>query len=305
MSSFPGVFLFKTVQGQGPNAPVISASFGINPWGSCYFVHASLGNDTNNGLTPGSPLATLDRALVLAVAGDTIIVAEGYTETLTAVKTISTAGLKIIGLGSRTRRPTLTVNAAADGISLAAAGITFDGFHFAAPGTDEATAMINVAAAGCAIRNITGIGSGSSKNFVDCITLASGADDLLIENVRLWNTNTAVNSFLSIEAAIARLTILNFFAFGDVATAGIIDGAAATQMYWRGVTVGVVGTTKPAATLDSNPTGLIENSRFSGTHATLATNAALGNAIRLFDVLVLEETDGSKQGAQIPAVDTE
>lgn len=305
MSNFP--FLFKAVQGQGPNAPIISASAGISPWGQPYFVHPTLGSDTGyDGKTAQTPVATLDKAITLASAGDTIFLDESYTETLTAVKTVSKAGLKIIGLGdSPTRKPTFTVNAAADGFSLEAAGIHLENIRFAAPGTDAATAMINVGAAGCVIRNVDGIGSGASKNFVDCITIAAGADDLLIEGVKLWNTNTAVNSFLSIEAAVARLRIINFFAFGDVATAGIIDADTATQMYWKNVVVGVVGTTKPAATLDSNPTGLIENSRFSGTHATLATNAALGNAIRLFDVLVLEETDGSKQGAQIPAVDTE
>src|SRR5690606_32604769 len=119
------------------------------------------------------------------------------------------------------------------------------------------------------------------------------------------NTTVAVNSFVSIEAAVARFRFFNSFMFGDVATAGIIDAATATQMHWSGVTVGVVGTSKPAATLDSNPTGLIERCNFSGTVTTLASNAALGTGIRLFDVKVLEETGGAAQGALIPAVDSD
>lgn len=257
----------------------------------------------NNGKS--SIYNSLDAAIAACTAsvGDVIYVSEGYTETITAAKSIATAGIAIIGLGIGLSRPTLTVNAAVDGISLDAANILFENFHFAAPATDAATAMINVTKAGCSIRDITGIGSGGSENFVDCITIATGADDLTIDGVSFRNTTVAVNSFLSIEAAVARLTIKNFFAFGDVATAGIIDGATATQILLQDVVVGTVGTTKPAATLDSNPTGMAVRCSFAGTSTTLADNAALGTGLRLFDVKVLEETDGSAQGALIPAVD--
>ena len=251
--------------------------------------------------------STISDALTNCVAsrGDVILVLPGYAETLTAALTVSKAGVSIIGLGNGSLKPQITVNGTVDGLNITGANVLVDNVHFTAPETDEATAMVNVAAANVTLRNISGIGSKTSKNFVDCITLASGADDLTLENVKLNNSVVAVNSFLSIEAAVARMKIRGFRAFGDVATAGIIDAAAATQIDWEDVVVGVVGTTKPAATLDSNPTGIINRARFAGTHGTLATNANLGNAIRLFDVLVLEETDGSKQGAQIPAVDVD
>lgn len=241
----------------------------------------------------------------VASRGDVILVLPGYTETLTAALAVSKAGVSIIGLGNGSLKPQITVNAAVDGLNITGANVLAENIHFAAPETDDATAMVNVAAANVTLRNISGIGSKTSKNFVDCITVASGADDLSLENIKINNSVVAVNSFLSIEAAVARMKIRGFRAFGDVATAGIIDAAAATQIDWEDVVVGVVGSSKPAATLDSNPTGLINRARFSGTSTTLATNANLGNAVRLFDVLVLEETDGSKQGAQIPAVDSD
>lgn len=250
---------------------------------------------------------SLSSAIAAASAGrgDRIIVAHDYTEAPTAAIAINKAGLSIIGNRVGNLAPTITVTGTVDGFDISAANVTVDGFNFAAPATDEATSMINVSGARCTLRNIKGIGSTTSKNFVDCITIASGADDLTIDGVEFYNSVVAVNSFLSIEAAVARLRVFNFFAFGDVATAGIIDAATATQIHFKNVTVGVVGSSKPAATLDSNPTGLIEDSRFSGTSTTLANNGALGNAIRLFNVLVLEETDGSKQGAAIPAVDVD
>lgn len=251
--------------------------------------------------------SSITSALTQCVAsrGDVVLVLPGYTETLTSALTISKAGVSVIGVGNRGVRPVLTVNGTIDGVNITGAGVRFENFAFAAPGTDDATAMINVAAANVHIKDIYGIGSTTAKNFVDCITVASGADDLFLENIQLHNSVVAVNSFLSIEAAVARLRIKGFFAFGDVATAGVIDAATATQIAWEDVDVAVVGTTKPAATLDSNPTGFIKRANFSGTSTTLATNANLGNAIRLFDVKVLEETNGSAQGALIPAVDVD
>lgn len=286
-----------------------------NPWAKDFYVLSSSSSlfgelsaflsADNDGVTRLHQ--TIASALDACVAsrGDVIHILPGHSETLTAALALDVAGVRLVGYGVGSLKPTITVNGAVDGISVTAANVVLENVHFAAPETDDATAMINVAAAGVTLRNISGIGSKTAKNFVDCITIASGADDLTIEGLDIRNTVVAVNSFISIEAAVARLTLKDVFCFGDVATAGIIDAAAATQMYWDNVNVGVVGSAKPAATLDSNPTGLIKRSNFSGTSTTLATNAALGNAIRLFDVKVLEETNGSAQGALIPAVDTD
>lgn len=301
-----GMFLNAVAYlGTGPYASQIRVIGKPNPFGNTWFVSSVTGSNANAGTGADIPFASLATALAAAAAGDTIVLGPGHAEAPTTAFTISLAGLTIVGIGSGSLKPTITVTGAVDGLNITGANVVIDNIHFAAPATDEATSMINIAAAGVTLSRISGIGSGSSKNFVDCITIASGADDLTINGLKIFNTNTAVNSFISIEAAVARLELLNVFCFGDVATAGIIDAATATQLHFFNVVVGVVGTTKPAATLDSNPTGLIENCKFSGTHATLATNGNLGNATRLFNVWLLEETDGSKQGVQIPAVDVD
>lgn len=250
---------------------------------------------------------TLTSALSACTAsrGDRIHVLPGHTETFTAALAVSVAGVEIIGYGRGTLRPTITVNGAVDGLNITGANVLVENIGFAAPETDEATAMINVAAAGVTLRNIYGIGSKTSKNFVDCITIASGADDLTIEGLRLYNSVVAVNSFISIEAAVARLSLIDVRCFGDVAAGGLIDGAAATHLFMENVRIAVLGTTMPAATLDSNPTGMARNCFFSGTHTTLATNANMGNVLRLDNIKVLEETDGSKSAAIIPAVDVD
>jgi hypothetical protein len=305
MGTAPGLFHSQTVLGEGPFATIIRTFAGISPFGKTWFVDSVNGSDANLGTASNQAFATLAKAVTSASAGDSIIVAPGFTLTLTAALALSKAGLSIVGLGRGTQKPTITVNGAVDGLNITGANVLLDNFHFAAPETDEATAMINVAAAGCVLRNISGIGSQTGKNFVDCLTLAAGADDLFIENLRLFNTTVAVNSFLSIEAAVARLTMRDVHLFGEVVAGGIIDGATATHIDWKRVNVGVTGTSKAAIVLDNNPTGMIDHGRFSGTITTLANNANYGNALRLFDCLVLEETNASAQGALIPAVDAD
>lgn len=309
MGSSPMMFHNQTTLGEGPYATVVRSFSGINPFNAVWFVDTVNGANANGGRTATTAFATLAKALEtgVAAAGDTIVIAPGSTIALTAVVTLTLAGLRIVGVGEGAKKPivTLTPSVACDAFSLEAAGIILQNLHFAAPGTDENTAMVNVAAAGCKLLGLSGIGSQTSKNFVDCITLASGADDVEINGLEIYNTVVAVNSFISIEAAVARPKIFNTFCFGDVVAGGLIDAAKATQIHLFNVVIGVIGTTKPAATLDSNPTGLVENCKFSGTDTTLANNGALGNLVRMFNVWVLEETDGSKQGAQIPAVDAD
>ena len=283
--------------------------------GKVYFVNnstigpegmATASND-NSGESQLEPLSTIAGAVTKAAAsrGDIVYVMPGHAETATAAITLSKAGMRFIGVGHGSLTPTITGNFAGDAVNITGANVWFENFRFGAPLTDAQTSFINVSGANCTIKKIRGIGSVATENVVDCITLASGANYCTIDGVEFFNTVVAVNSFLSIEAAVARLIVKNFFAFGDVAGSGIIDAATATQIYLENVRIGTVGTTKAAATLDSNPTGMVVNCSFAGTSATLADNAALGTGLRLFDVKVLEETDGTAQGALIPAVDAD
>lgn len=271
-----------------------------------------LGNGGSSG-TGGDgsydfPFKTLSAAYTKATAAgfDVIKVFPTHDETLTAVQTCSKAGVSIIGMKAGNRRPRFTINGAVDLLSLTAANQMIRSLEFRIVTTDAATAFVNVAAANCWLDDLYMIPSATAVNVVDCITLASGGDDVLITNCVIKNTTVAVNSFISIEAAIARGEILNNFFFGDVATAGIIDSAAATLIRIENNTIGTIGTTIPAATLDSNPTGVVDNNRFLGTHTTIATNFNGGNALRQARSFVLEATDNSVQATNIiPSLDVE
>ena len=302
LTAFPnGVSSFGVpVVGSGPSIPASTGTY--------FFVDSTTGSNSNSGRDKDHPVATITYALTLCTAskGDVIVVMPGYTETVTAAITVNKAGVYIIGLGWGNLIPSIQGNGAIDAVSITAANVTLDNFQFPSPDTDAQTAVINVTAAGVTIRNIRAIGSETSNNVVDMITLASGADDCTIENVRLFNSVVAVNSFLSLEAAVARLLVRNCVFQGECVTAGIIDSGASTFLYFENLIVATVGTTIPAAILDANPTGVVNNCGWLGTHTTIASNFNAGNALRLKESYVLEATDASVQATDIiPAKDTE
>lgn len=271
------------------------------------YVDSNTGSDNYGGLRMESPVATLAQAISLATAsqGDQIFILPNHAETVTAAISASKADVVIKGFELGNKRPVITVNGAVDLLDISAAGVSVEGLDLTIVTTDAATALINVSGAKVKLSNIKMIPSATAVNVVDCITLASGANDILIDNVQIFNTTVAVNSFLSIEAAVARMKMTNCHFFGDAATAGIIDGAAATQIFWQNNWVGTIGTTIPAVILDSNPTGIVDNFFAYGTHTTLASNAQWGNALRLSRIYTLKETDASVQASNIiPALDT-
>src|SRR3990167_7135176 len=130
--------------------------------------------------------SVIANAGLVASRGDVVVALPGYTETLTAVASLSIAGVSWIGIGEGLLKPTITVNGAVHGIALAANNVTFDNFHFSAPNTDAALSMIHIDddATGVTIRNITGVGSSGANNFVNCIAIGTGANDHKLENIR-------------------------------------------------------------------------------------------------------------------------
>ena len=260
-----------------------------------------------------------DIASALAVCqanrGDEVRVGPGYTETYETALCLSTAGVRLVGEGYGTSVPTLTISGAIHGVDIEAAGVEFENFRFASPLIDETLSMLKIQGAGVVIKDVKGLASASALNFVNCIRVVAGADDLTLKNVRLTSgENAAPASFLSFEGSVARFTGEDLEFSGSVGTAGIIDssGVVLTNSKFKRCSVVVNGVTKPAVTLDANDPdsltnpfyGSVEDSFFSGTHATLATNAKFSDGWRLKQVYVLEETGSNAQGALIPAVDS-
>ena len=103
--------------------------------GNVFFVMTGGTDAVGYGLHPDAPFATVDYAIGQCTAnqGDTIYVMPGYTETITnsARWTVDIAGIRIIGLGHGTTKPTITfgTDTSAD-IIVTAANILIKNFRF-------------------------------------------------------------------------------------------------------------------------------------------------------------------------------
>lgn len=273
--------------------------------GTVYYVDSTIGSDGNNGTHPSTPLRTIGEAQTRATAsaGDLVLIEPGYTETRTTALTLSKAGVSYIGLGEGSLAPVITVNATVDGISVTGANVVLNNFRFAAPETDDATAMINVAAANCKLINIFGIGSQTSKNFVDGITVASGGDDLTISNLRIYNTVVDMTSGISLEAAVARPVITNSSIIGTFATSCLMDEATSTLGRFENLLLKNTKTTGTTFNFTNNSTGVMRWVHSSGRNTTIASNYVLGTGMDFFEHRLVEEA--ALNGAILPAADTE
>lgn len=152
--------------------------------GDIWFVdsgHSAAVNGAGYGRNPDAPFATLDYAIANCTAsnGDVIFVMPGHAENLAADSAvdIDVIGLKIIGLGWGSSRPTFTCTAAAGDFKLAAASTWVQNILFLND-VDNSTGMVEVSAADCKLINCEWRESDAAK-FADVLLLTTAAADRL------------------------------------------------------------------------------------------------------------------------------
>lgn len=114
--------------------------------GNRYYVSSVTGSNSNSGLMPSSPFATIDHAVGVASAnnGDVIYVLPGHAEVVSAAGglDLDVAGITIVGLGNGANTPTVTLDTATTAdIDVDAANITIRNIHFRANFADIAAAI--------------------------------------------------------------------------------------------------------------------------------------------------------------------
>ncbi len=126
--------------------------------GSVFFVHSS-GSNSNLGVDPDSPFATLAYAITQLTASknDIIYLMPGHTGTTTAIPA-NVVGINIKGVGHGAARPTITA-------------------------TTGASDLINVTAASFRMDNVILVGAASGCTAL--IDLSSAADSFHLSNCRL------------------------------------------------------------------------------------------------------------------------
>lgn len=286
--------------------PVIGGYSIPSTTGQYLFVDSTNGSDGNLGDAPTAAKRTIGAAQSAANAskGDVVVIMPGYTETRTTALTLSKAGVYYKALGDGALGATITGNAAVDAVDVTGASITIDGWRFPAPETDDQTSDINVSGANVTIRNTYHIGSQTSKNKTDIITVASGANDLIVENVAAYNTVVDCVSWLSLEAAVARATIRGCTIMGQFSTGVLMDEATATlALIQRNIFKNSKAATAVVTFTAGNSTGVMSFNHLSGRHTTIASNIVAGTGMDFFENRVVEEA--ALNGAILPAADTD
>jgi len=233
-----------------------------NPLGDILYVDSANGNDGNAGEGREHPVATLARALAMASAGDTIILAPGGSETVTATLAVSAARLKIVcPVGNADTGYTISGAGTLDLMTVSAADVHVSGLKFAHTGaTADASCILTTAAAdrlrvqncsfddSAVVTTFTGAGveitnSCNAVEIVGCrfkdmhrsvlfVTATGNAQiDSRIQNCTFWVGRATAFAILSAPAGTGTVCGMQVIVCTFIEANG--DGAAATDA-WDG-----------------------------------------------------------------------
>lgn len=285
---------------------------GLNPlFGDTYYVCKSSLPCYSwlNKRVPGDRLFKTISAADAAMVDNTnarALIMPGHTESSATEISLTTVGAEFIGLGRGPLRPTYTTTGAVNAISLDGNYQTLANVGFAVPGIDSVPADIDVVGAGCQILNTFHLGSTTSKNKVDFITLTATANDTLIDGMRAYNVTVEMTGGgISIEGACSRVEICNVGIFDQIgyALGAIYDGATALDLFIHDCTFSNAKAGTVVAEFGNNSVGVMRDCFINGRHTTIASNVTPGTGMNFFNVLAVEEA--AKNAIAIPAVDAE
>lgn len=175
--------------------------------------------------------STIDAAIgaCTANAGDTIYVLPGHTEAVTATSiACDVAGVRIVGLGSGSMKPTLTFSATDSAINVTAANCTWQNFRWTAGVGDVVTAVLHATAAQNTRYIDIEFFATSTFNFVNCYTLGAAniSDGCRWERNYLRTADTGQLALCITAAAHNDLKFYNNYVVHAAAAAGLLTAGA-------------------------------------------------------------------------------
>jgi len=125
--------------------------------GTTYYVDSGSGSDSNTGKSWAKALATLDAAINKCTAnqGDTILIAEGHTETYTttgAKATFDVDGINVIGLGYGSDRPTFSFGHTGTTMTISGDNVTIQNLLFVTA-VDQVVTFATISGDDCTLIN--------------------------------------------------------------------------------------------------------------------------------------------------------
>lgn len=155
--------------------------------------------------------------------GDVIMVMPGHSESITADRSLTVKGLKVIGLGEGDERPRITYDDTASQISLDTGGIHLENLRLIAS-VSVITRAIDVVGAGCVVRNCSLEFDATGDDFAIGMTVTG--DRALIEGNDLLGEDT-IGPTVGIQLNGSDFSrVKRNYITGQFSNAGISDTAA-------------------------------------------------------------------------------
>lgn len=245
------------------------------PTGDVRYVHSG-GTSTGPGFSPETAYSTIDAAISACTAdnGDVVLVMEDHTESVTGAAGIAAdvAGVRVVGLGVGRNRPRVTfTTATAASCDVSAARVSLENLVFV-NGIDAQTAMVNVSAADCVIKDCEfQTGDATTQAALGVLTTA-GASRLLVEGCNFHGTSDAGTAaqirIVGGDAIVVRNNIL----CGACATTGNISNITTASTNLQVISNFMLNQTADGnnknIVLDGSTTGLIANNRMAVIDST-------------------------------------
>lgn len=247
------------------NVPTIGVTDVITT-GSTFFVDSNNGSDTNDGLTPDTPLVTLAAAVALCTAnkGDVIYLMPGHSESISTSVSVNKAGVSILGMANSFNKPLFAFDTSTSAeILLPSAGLTIRNVEFQC-NVDSQVNMVRIAGANyVTLENCTFTMDAGGTQALIGVNLADATDGHRIRGCRFISTNAGASAAIEIGAATTNLEIFDCYIYGDFSDAGIHNptGNIATTLDIRNNFVANLQAGDHAIELVSACTGRIADNR--------------------------------------------
>ena len=186
-------------------------------------------SNTSQSGTFQRPFETIDFAINQCVAsrGDIIFVMPGYTETIPLATTLvpDVAGVAIIGLGSGTLRPTLSLSAVASSIILSGENTIFKNFLLLAE--QDNTIMVEVTGSDIQVVDVECRSriAATARQFVTGIDVGGGTandcDRVVVSGCKLTSPAVGATDGIKLSEVCEGVIIENCQIFGDFSVAPI------------------------------------------------------------------------------------
>jgi len=255
-----------------------------NSTGNRFWVDSSGSDSAGYGKSPEAPFASLDYASTQCTANqeDIIYVMAGHTESVVNATdcNLAVAGVRVVGLGTGTDRPTFTFTTANTAVmTVDAANVTLDNLILVC-GKDGQTIMMDVNADDVTVKNceLRNDATYQAVTMLDINGGANGADRAKVLGCKFISATAGATAAIELGEAEDGVELVGNNIFGDFASAGIHNptGKTLTNLLIKGNVVANTQTGDHAIEIVSACTGAcVDNRLYADTMGTILDPGSL------------------------------